>query len=480
LLGVIYTSEAAERAAATIIDSYSRNGTYESAAVRFLCEMSAAEDPAIAHAGLKAIFVGLVERLNDSFDPLFCELYDRSFAQIIDFYRHLPAALAIDNELNRFLLKTDSDLLARKRQIQSNRPLNASDKQSIRRVIFLSRVTLGADVAITSVILQRARQALPQAEAVLLGSRKLNDLFGGDPKVRVHEVRYERGAGVVDRLNGWLAVVRAIEEEARGLDAGAIWVVDPDSRLTQLGLLPVCPADHIYSLFESRGFGSGQPTSLSRLASLWSEEILQAGSEELFPSVSLPKVHLQFGREVTRRLRRGGKPYIISLSFGVGGNELKRHGDEFEEGLLAQLLREATVILDKGASASEHEQVNRMVARSQKVLELREGELPEEDEREIDLVTFDGGIGAFAGLIAASDEYVGYDSAGQHIAAALSVPAITIFVNGNSERFAERWRPGGRGLIEVLLIDAKNRGSATQTLEEVMALHKRLRSRTGK
>ncbi len=323
MLDVIYTSDAAERAAATIIDSYSRNGTYESAAVRRLCEMSAAEDPAIARAGLRAIFVGLVERLNDSFDPLFCELYDRAFAQIIDFYRHLPAALAIDNELNRFLLKTDSDLIARKRQIQSNRPLSASEKQSIRRVIFLSRVTIGADVAITSVILRRARQAIPQAEAVLLGSPKLNDLFGGDPNVRVHEVRYERGAGVVDRLNGWLAAVRAIEQEARDLDPGTVWVVDPDSRLTQLGLLPVCPADQIYSLFESRSFGSGQPASLSRLASVWSEEILQAGSEEIFPSVSLPKVHLQFGREVTRRLRRGSKPYITALSFGVGGNELQ-------------------------------------------------------------------------------------------------------------------------------------------------------------
>jgi ADP-heptose:LPS heptosyltransferase len=470
--------EAAERAAATIIDSYSRDGTYESAAVRLLCEMSAAEDPAVARAGLRAIFAGLVERLNDSFDPRFCRLYDRLFAEIIDFYRHLPAAVAIDNELNRFFLKTDSDLLARKRQIQGNRGLTDAEKQSIRRVILLSRVTLGADVAITSVILQRVRQALPRAEAVLLGSPKLTDLFGGDPQLRVHQVRYQRGAGVVDRLNSWLAAVRAIEQEARGFEAGAVWVVDPDSRLTQLGLLPVCPADQIYSLFESRSFRSGQATGLSRLASLWSWQILQAGSQEIFPTVSIPKRHLQFGQEVTGRLRRGGRPYIVSLSFGVGGNELKRHGDEFEEGLLAQLLKEATVILDKGASASEHEQVDRLVARSRRlghrVLELNEGAgLP--DDGGFDLVTFDGGIGAFAGMIAASDEYVGYDSAGQHIAAALSVPTLTIFVNGNSERFAERWRPGGPGFIEVLLIDAKNRGSAGRTLEEIMALHDGLR-----
>jgi ADP-heptose:LPS heptosyltransferase len=33
---------------------------------------------------------------------------------------------------------------------------------------------------------------------------------------------------------------------------------------------------------------------------------------------------------------------------------------------------------------------------------------------------WDGSIGAFAGLIADSDQYIGYDSAGQHIAAAMS------------------------------------------------------------
>jgi ADP-heptose:LPS heptosyltransferase len=74
------------------------------------------------------------------------------------------------------------------------------------------------------------------------------------------------------------------------------------------------------------------------------------------------------------------------------------------------------------------------------------------EELRADAVTWDGGIGAFAGLIAASDQYVGYDSAGQHIAAALRIPTLTIFVNSNSATFAERWRPYGPGMIEVINI----------------------------
>ena len=52
-------------------------------------------------------------------------------------------------------------------------------------------------------------------------------------------------------------------------------------------------------------------------------------------------------------------------------------------------------------------------------------------------------------MIANSDLYVGYDSAGQHAAAALGIPLISIFAGAVNDRFFERWRPDGR----VLRID---------------------------
>ena len=49
------------------------------------------------------------------------------------------------------------------------------------RVLVLSRVTLGADVAVTSVLLAAAKQAFPDAEIVFAGPRKNFELFAADP-----------------------------------------------------------------------------------------------------------------------------------------------------------------------------------------------------------------------------------------------------------------------------------------------------------
>jgi ADP-heptose:LPS heptosyltransferase len=66
------------------------------------------------------------------------------------------------------------------------------------------------------------------------------------------------------------------------------------------------------------------------------------------------------------------------------------------------------------------------------------------------MLVWKGGIGAWAGLIAASDELIGYDSASQHIAAALRVPLIDIFIEQSTAKFRSRWRPAGRGPITII------------------------------
>ena len=54
-----------------------------------------------------------------------------------------------------------------------------------------------------------------------------------------------------------------------------------------------------------------------------------------------------------------------------------------------------------------------------------------------------GAFAPFAAQIARSRLYVGYDSAGGHIAAACGVPLISIFAGFASERMFQRWRPKG-------------------------------------
>ncbi|MEP7337429.1 MAG: hypothetical protein ABI977_06755 [Acidobacteriota bacterium] len=449
----ILTAEAslriASRAAELVIEHHKTIGGCLREAIELICKIATSQDPEVARAGITALFPLLVERLNDSFDPAACRLYDQLFAQVIEFCRRLPEGQQLDEGLKQFGLTDEAGLLARKSQIsnlKSGFPHPASFS-FIKKVLLLSRVTIGADVAVTSAIIARLRTAMPQAEFIILGSRKLRELYGGDVRIRIREVMYERGGGLISRLTSWLAIVEAVNEEMVGLYEDEVWVIDPDSRLTQLGLLPLVGNDRNYFFFESRSYQvDGQPKTIGELSAKWAGELI-GNYEPVFPFIALPAEHKAFGQKVTGWLRNNSptRNCVTAVSFGVGGNQSKRVSDEFEEHLIGGLLAGSKLILDKGASNEEREQINRIVAgirlRGGNVVELDEGnktELPDQDLRQADIVTWDGSIGAFAGLIAVSDQYIGYDSAGQHIAAALGITTLTMFVTSNNATFTER------------------------------------------
>ena len=56
---------------------------------------------------------------------------------------------------------------------------------------------------------------------------------------------------------------------------------------------------------------------------------------------------------------------------------------------------------------------------------------------------WDGSFAGFAQIIAGSSLYVGYDSAGQHVAAACGVELVSIFAGFPTPRMFQRWRPSG-------------------------------------
>src|SRR5262245_56207613 len=95
------------------------HGGYPRDAVTLLCEITSNDNQEVARAGVRALFPGLIERLNDSFDPAACDLYDRIFAQVIDYYRRFPQARLpqtreFDEALRGFGLMNEADLLGGK------------------------------------------------------------------------------------------------------------------------------------------------------------------------------------------------------------------------------------------------------------------------------------------------------------------------------------------------------------------------------
>ncbi len=338
----------------------------------------------------RALFRIVVERLADLFEPRLCRVYADLFSEVIA--RRLSDLHA-------------EHLLARYERVRRLRKFDR-DTAAIVKVFVLSRVTLGADVAVTSIMLDAAKKRFPDAHIYFTGPEKSWELFAADPRLEHLSIAYGRAGTLDDRLSVWPEL-----RDAVCCDSSII--IDPDSRLTQLGLLPICPEGDYY-FFESRSYGGDGDESLPVLARRWVSETF---------SVVEAQTYISTGLEAAE--------FTTTVSFGVGENPAKRVADPYEVELLKLLPR--PILIDKGAGGEEAERVERAVAGA------GEG-----------ITMWDGSFAGFAAHIERSRLYVGYDSAGGHVAAACGVPMIGIFAGFASERMFQRWRPTGPGTIHVL------------------------------
>jgi ADP-heptose:LPS heptosyltransferase len=458
----------AAEAAAALWQGYAAFGSYVPDAATALAELATQEDPELARLGLQALFAMVVERLGDAFDPAACAIYDRLFVDVIQHCRRLPAGAPLDAALRRFGLDDAEALLSRARRVRATKRFASQQLRQIKRAFVLSRVTLGAEVAVTSVVLAALKRACPAAMLTLVASPKARQLFAGDPRITLYALDYDRGGGLLDRLASWLQLVEAIRREVDGLDRREYLIVDPDSRLTQLGLLPLVPDESRYAFFESRSYRAPGLHKISELTAHWLEHAFGV-APPLFPYVALSPGDLAFARGVAAALRTRRRP-VVSMNLGVGANPAKRLPDPFELTLLRRLLREgATILLDSGAAAEEVARVQRLSAACAGdgawTVELDERQLPSLPAAVVEraqLITWRGSIGRFAALIGQSDIYVGYDSAGQHLAAAQGVPTVDIFTGFSSPRMPERWAPHGPGPVCVLVVGEAGRHDAAQ------------------
>ncbi|MFN7927324.1 MAG: hypothetical protein U0Y68_05155 [Blastocatellia bacterium] len=439
----------AEQASSYYLEHARTENTHLSTAVELLCEINHLQDPLLSRIGLEALFPNLIEKLNDSFDPILGQLYDRLFIQVISFCRKLPEYYKFDRMLNLFGLPDEGSLLARKASL-TTRGVQISSQRPLKKILFLSRVTIGADVAITSVFISHLKKSFPTADIVLVGPPKLAQLYGGDPRLTLKPVHYGRHNSLLSRLLTWLEVVSAVEGEIKHFNKEEFIIVDPDSRLTQLGLLPIIAQNQepeTYFHFPSRYYSVPGIEKLGELASRWVNQITN-GNSPAYPYVCLSPESNTFGRTLRHYFHANSSKPIVCLSFGTGGNTAKRISLEFEVQLAQKLAENCHLILDSGLSPDEFQQAH-LILQSLKdsglyVLHAQEGNDLEALLNSGSLpnaIGWIGGIGSFASIVANSHQYIGYDSSGQHLASALNIPSVTIFVNSGSSTFAKRWHP---------------------------------------
>ena len=323
----------------------------------------------------------MVEPLADSFDPGQAAAYERLMRAWI------PAAPVVTPEI----------------------------PARVDTVYVLSRVTLGADIKIVSPILATMKQRFPGARIVFVANRKSAELFAADPRIEYLNADYPRSGPVSARLE----FARELRTKLRGENS---IVVDPDSRMTQLGLIPVCDSDR-YFHFPSRTAGGDSSRNLTWLAAQWLQQTFGASADAYIAPVN------------------GESASGIAVSLGVGDNESKRIGGDFESRLLALLgERHKTIWVDRGVGGEEARRVTAAVEASGAAGRVR---------------FWEGSFAGFASIVSQCNLYVGYDSAGQHAAAATRVPLISIFAGAPSERFRQRWAAARSGSTVCIAADAR-------------------------
>lgn len=444
------------KVANAFLDRYFQDGTYESACIDLLCEMSTAiNDAAMQHIPSSTLFEGIIEQFCDAFEERQEDVYNRVMAQVVDCYRRLETGRELDGRLRRFGIFSWEDLYCRACAVQG-RNLRWDHDKPVDKIYLLSRVTIGADVAIVSVLIQRLARRFPDARIILIGPGKLREIFGGRTDLTIQALDYTRRGGVADRFMSWQGVLEIIDRE-NSSDPPTYILVDPDSRISQLGVLPLADMSN-YLFFNSRASRYGvEHQAMAELANEWMDYTF--GRDEFcWPKVWLPEDLMTSAGQFVRRLRGDNTRRITAVNFGVGGNSRKRLGTAFEGRLLRELLSDpqTTIILDKGLGPDEEAGCLELLAQIETdghATRMTAFGRWQAADTPVRVWAVDGTIGQMSSLIGHSDDFIGYDSACQHIAAAQGIPTVTVFAGTNNVRFIRRWSACGQGPTGIVHVN---------------------------
>lgn len=463
----------AQRVAAHFLERYFYSDEYNAEHIELLCRMCTEfADDALNQVCTRVLFGTVIERLCDDFEELQTETYNRLICQITGFLRRHPGGEVLDRRLAELGLVSDESMYQRIETVRLSPDIPIPALIKPKKVLVLSRITIGADVAITTVICQRVARRYPQAEIIVLGNDKLQQVLARGSGVRVREQRYARHGSLLQRFLAWLFLLEDVEQEIAGLASHEYLLLDPDSRLTQLGVLPLVP-DLNYRFFNSRG-KTDYPVraSISQLTNMWLDTLLGA-DRFAYPQVWLETADQAKATAFVRRSNR--QRHLITLNFGVGGNHRKQVPDPFEARLVIALLQQpdTRLLLDMGFGPEEIERSTAILAAAARAgFKVGQTTFAELDrlEQAHDLLGIHCCVGEVAALIRESQEFIGYDSACQHIAAAQGIRTFTVFAGTNNPRFIRRWHACGPNTSEILFVDTLSRDTLLDTDELVARL----------
>ncbi len=465
-------SQLARQIAFSFIDRCFQNDLYLPEYIDLLCEMATSlPDEQLGNRASSALFEIIVEDLCDNYEDMPVEIYCRVMSQVISYCRSTSAGRQLDERLNGFGISTFEQLAERASFIHS-RKFVYDKRKTPRKIILLSRVTIGADVAILSVMIRRFEKIFPEAEIVIIGNAKLDGVFGGNPRIRICPLSYARRGGLFDRFSSWLATLDILSKEMPPESERSILLIDPDSRISQLGVLPFTHSDN-YLFFNSRRSDSSlRNLCMAELANRWVDDVFTSPGF-CHPTIWTPEAVRSRARAIVESLRAAGCRRIIAVNFGVGANPRKRLSGEFEAKLLQTILAlpRTVVLLDRGFGDEELSRSDALLSSTRLAgYHASSGRFADCRIENVShgAVGMQCDIGQVAALIAECDEFIGYDSACQHIAAAAGTPTLTVFAGSNNMNFVRRWSACGDTRCRIVHVNTLTNPAGVDAGEVIM------------
>lgn len=446
-----------------------------------LCGLALSQEEPVAKQAVCALYGTIVEGLCDDFSGNGVAVCNRVLLRIAEFLYESGKTGACATDLGIGVSGWQQAFLKRHDQLikAGRRPLRCPPE----RILVLSRVTIGADVMISSIVIRRLRQAFPEAEIVLVGPAHMEALLLFDNKVRNRLFPYERNCSLLERFAATCRLAELIQEECSEFAPSSVLLVDPDSRLSQLGLIPLLSVERTRYFCSRMEMEDNDNASLVEITNGWLDQWLGEGQRACYPAIRLNPEARELARDFMQSVGQNGKAVLL-VNLGVGRNDNKRIPPPFEEELLLALLDnpELVVVLDSGYSpaglARAKNLMQSAISRGHGVEFSAEEDLPLcKPAATSRLIGVRCSIGMIGALIAEADCFFGYDSCCQHLASAADVPGLIVFSGYRLERFQARWRPRNRQeSISVLSCRHEGEMDLQQCHNLVEKVARRLRS----
>ncbi|MEK9150035.1 MAG: adenylosuccinate synthase, partial [Candidatus Desantisbacteria bacterium] len=448
--------------------------------IEIIIRIALSDEEEVSKIGTEALLDNICSYLYDFHSLPERMAYYKILVQALQALRKTSRGARLDERLSDYGLKTEEDVLKRMERVREWSAIR-QDKLRIRKVFIFSRGPIGGDMNITSILIQKAKEEFLNAQIILVGSSKvLWQLFGAIEGVRFVECAWKKDESFIEQIGRALGAYDVIRKE--GFEESDSIIIDPSSHLLKHGLIPVRREDNYY-YFDMTVPEEDYKGSLAQRADEWSDEVLRNGKPRriTYGITQPPQPYAKKAEDLYQNLKLTGK-YVVTIQFGVGGDETKSLSEDFETELIAQIVDKwSMVILSKGIGA-EANRVDRikktLEQRGYKTIEVKENEievsnLAQKAAEEPKIIIHNGDLGTFAEIVRRSNLFIGYDSMGQHLAATSRVPEITVFAGYVSPKFPQFWRPYTSSMTEQVIVGP--RGSVineNKVLDEVISRYK--------